>query len=194
MRYERGNQRPNRLCAGTNNEDRQSGVVLIQVWRGCLASVVTDDIGCIGSTEFVGAVTDHVENAILENDLLVMVDDEDAVVKLVGDRNVPVLQLHCIRRKRVRVASLGRICKVLKDDVLVPSHFDYASVPRIRYERVPVRESASERSELNSCAVFPHNAPASRNLDDPVVVLIGNQDVAVGEELGAVGIVERSRT
>ncbi len=107
---------------------------------GSLSSVITNDIGGIGSIELVRTIAWCVERSILEDYLLLRIDDEHTIIELIGNTCIPIFQAHRVCWKRRQIAAWLGIGEVLKDDLLVRVYLNNAGMTRIGDQCIPIRK------------------------------------------------------
>src|SRR3989441_5823100 len=103
-------------------------------------------------------------------------------------------QPHGARRQRRRIAAETGVGEVLPDRVVLGIDFDDATVVGVSEQSIAVGEPARESEAADRPVGAKGRDDAARggvrDLDGAVVVLVGDEDVAVSEQLGGVGIVE----
>jgi hypothetical protein len=147
--------------------------------RNCLASIVADDERAIWSVQQTRGITGNIDHSILPDGLVVVINDKHAIVELVGYDGVAVRESNRITWQRIGVAAWIRVGEILGDYPSGSIHLQDPCVSRIGDQGIPVRQSAGECRQINAIVVLPENPPAAIDLDDPVVALICNKDMAV---------------
>src|SRR5258708_1848690 len=118
------------------------------------------------------------------------------MIELIADQRVAICQAYRARGKRHWVAARTDVGNVLPDHVASFIGFPNAAVVGVRDERMAVGEAAGKSHAAESQAasgsvrVDDRARHGVRDLEGLVVVLVGDEDVAVGEEFGGVGIVQ----
>src|SRR5438309_3745142 len=99
-------------------------------WRG-LPSIIANDIGGVRTVELVGTIPWDVRHTVLELNLLLLVNDDDTMIELVGNGYVPVAQPYRIGRKRAGIAVGSRVGEILEYDSTFPRHLNDSGVTGI---------------------------------------------------------------
>src|SRR5258708_17996678 len=163
------------------------------------AGIIPDHIRAIGRIHLngrAGAKARIVDRAVAGNDLARsgMRDFDHLVVELVGDQCVAVGKPHRACRQGRRIAARTRVGGVLPDRTVLGIDFDNAVVVGVGEQRVavgqPTRESDTADGAPGGKRLDDLARSGVRNLDRAVVVLVRDKNIAVGQQLGVVGIVE----
>src|SRR6266567_5964014 len=161
------------------------------------AGIVSDHICAVGRIRLngrAGAKARVVDYAVAGHDRLRGINLDHLVVESVADQGVAVGQPHRARRQRRWIAARTRVGEVLPEHFVVGINFDDATVVRVGKQGMAVGEPARESDSADGAAGGKGRDDLARggvrDLDGAVVVLVGDEDVAVGQQLGGVGIVE----
>ncbi len=79
----------------------------------------------------------------------------------------------------VVVTVIGKCAR--GDDLLLWGHLDHATMRRIGDQRITIGQAAGKSSSTQSLVVTPHDGAIASNLDDAVVALIDDHDIAAGQ-------------
>src|SRR5258708_39784743 len=118
------------------------------------------------------------------------------MIELITDQRVAICQAHRAGGKRGRIAARTIVGEVLPEHVAGYIGFNNAAVVGVRDKRMAVGKAAGKSHAAESQAaggserVDDSARSGMRDLEGLVVVLVGDEDVAVGEEFGGVGIIQ----
>src|SRR5215469_1611576 len=184
-------------------------IIVVVVKRRSDTRVIADALGVVGRVESVvgdavDVVAERSDLAEGPDNLLVRAHLNDAMVVLIADQGVAVLQTQSASRERTSACAIDAprialgigVGEVLPEYSAVLIGFHNAGVAGVGDQSMPVRKAAGkshraeEHSPGGSVGVDDRAWGRVCDLERLVVVFVADENVAVLKELGAVGIIE----
>ena len=150
--------------------------------------ILADHHRIVRRIQLVRPVAGGIRHTVLKSDRAGRRDFHNSVVELVSDERVPVLESDGAGWVRVRVAPRGQVRAVTEHGALLAIDFQYTVVPGIGDERVAAGQPTSKGNDIQPFAEGRDHSPQARNFEHAAIVLVGDQDVAVAQDLGAVRV------
>ena len=182
--------------------------IIVEVKRWRQTGVIANNFRVVGRIQpflsCMGIVADVVTDwvptcegkSVAGDDLASRIDTNYAVVKLIADQRVAVVEPHRPSGRRCGDTEGVGIRDVLPNHLVVGIYLDGAGVACISKQGVPVNEATGERdgSQRSTCRKGFDDLMGASDLDGPIIVFVGNQNVPVFEQLAGVRAVKLVRS